>query len=205
MAICIGLLLAALPAQAEITRFGPFAVDSDEPQIIHLAGDIGIDAARAFRAALEAFPDLSVVTLDSNGGATFVAAAIGVEVGRRGMSTAVLSGDGCYSACPLIFFAGESRAALGAIGVHQISFPRGVPLAPEDVQFGVARYLEVLIRLDLHPEVILAAIGTPPDRMHVFTRAEIEEWGIEHEPEIALALLGWAPVPYGQEGARQPR
>lgn len=188
-------LALALPAHAEVARFGPFTVDSDRPGVIHLSGAIALNTAEAFREALAEFPDLAILTLDSEGGATFVAAAIGAEVSRHGLATAVLAGDGCFSACPLIFFAGESRLAIGPLGVHQISFQRGASLSPEDVQYGVSRYIEVLVSLDLHPEIILAALGTGPDDMHVFSRVEVAEWGIERDPDAVLALLELDPPP----------
>src|SRR5688572_12598950 len=102
-------------------QFGVFSLPSGAPDVIILNGEIDAALANDFFSALEARPGARILLLNSPGGYVDNALQVAREVRRRGISTYVAQGMGCYSACAYIFFAGENRDVEGELGVHQIS------------------------------------------------------------------------------------
>ena len=180
-----GLLLAA-PAAAEVHRFGVFSVSDEEPEIMLLDGYIRFESADDFRAALEAFPDVKVLDLHSQGGNVGGGLRIAEEVFARRIDTYVGDQNWCYSACSYVFFAGEERVAAGEIGVHQI-----VPNAETVTQIEFERATQGLVRAlktYLVPQqVIDDMLATPNGEMRVYSRWASEALGI-NRGEVVGAL-----------------
>src|SRR5690606_12559415 len=117
--VAAGLMLAA-PGAAEEHRFGVFSVSDDNPEIMLLDGYIQFESVDDFRTALEAFPDVKVLDLHSQGGNVGGGLGIAEEVYARHIDTYVGVKNWCYSTCSYVFFGGEERVAAGEIGVHRI-------------------------------------------------------------------------------------
>lgn len=169
------VLLAALPADAEVQRFGPFSIDNSRPNVISLSGDIDAGSALNFRRALAASPDAELLVLNSPGGLVAMGLLIADDVYQRRMATLIPAGSGCYSSCALIFLAGDERQVDGELGVHQITSDNRDLVS---AQLSISDILDVLNRFDTPVEVLTVMFRTPPDDMHVFTDEEIARYEI---------------------------
>jgi len=99
-----------------------------------------------FRAALDANPEVDLVALGSAGGSVVDAILSGFDIRKRGLST-TLHGP-CFSACPLVFMAGETRTIwMGPgphLGFHRVYTTLGeVPLDNDDYR-QIAEYLAAM-------------------------------------------------------------
>jgi hypothetical protein len=168
---------------ASISSFGAFSLPNDEA-VIRLNGEIEGDTATEFLRALKARPDAKVLILNSPGGYVDTALIIAREVHRRGMATVVERGDGCYSACAYIFFAGTPRMAEGELGVHQIS------AEVADLVLAQTTLSDVIDALDsygVQQIVIVRMLRTPPEDMYIFTQTELREWDINRGDAVRVA------------------
>jgi hypothetical protein len=168
-------LLAAGDAQAA-QRIGDFVVYPDTREVIALDAAIGRDTVRDFRRAVAERPSAKVVLLHSPGGRVEVALELADEIEKRGMSTAIPRGMGCYSACAYVFFAGRDHVVGGRLGVHQISAGGEGDLAGTIAYFSTVH--EAMKRLDVPDGVIKAMLKTPPNDVYVFSDAEIAAMSI---------------------------
>lgn len=178
-------------ATASLRSFGAFTLPSDEA-VISLDGEIKGDTATQFLRALKARPDAKVLLLNSPGGYVDTALIIAREVHRRGMATVVERGDGCYSACSYIFFAGTPRFAEGELGVHQIS------AEVADLVLAQTTLSDVIDALDsygVQQIVIVRMLRTPPEDMYVFTQTELKEWDINRGDPVRVADIDPQPGP----------
>lgn len=176
--------IAETPAVSQ--QFGVFSLPAGEPNVIMLNGEVTHTLAADFYRALDARPGARVVVLNSPGGYVDNALQVAQEIRRRGMSTLVAKGMGCYSACAYIFFAGTPRYVEGELGVHQIS------AEVEDLvlaQTTLSDVLDALDRYGVEQRIITVMLRTPPEDMYVFTTAEIEELGINQGGPIRVADL----------------
>lgn len=168
-----------------------FDLPADELDVIALNAEIAPGTPGDLDRALAARPNARTLVLNSPGGAVDGALIIAQEVRRRGMRTYIPEGMGCYSACAYIFFAGENRIADGELGVHQIS---------QDVadivltQITIGDILDALDEFGVQQQVISYMLRTPPDDMHVFSRIEIAELGINRGDPIHVAMTPDMPV-----------
>ena len=169
------LLLPSWPAQAMSQSFGPFTIDDAIPGLISLDGDIDAGAALNFRRALEAAPNAELVVLNSAGGMVHIGLLIADDVHQRGLATFIPEEAGCYSACAYIFLAGIERQVDGELGVHQISSSSSDLVS---AQMSISDIIDLLVRFDTPTDVLTAMFRTPPDDMHVFTKAEVAKFGI---------------------------
>ncbi|WP_342592037.1 PAN domain-containing protein [Jiella sonneratiae] len=192
----IGWLLAALvvlsPAAsvAGTKAFGAFSVDDAAPDVITMRGAIDAGAALNFRRALAAAPEAELLVLDSPGGLVAIGLLIADDVHQRKLATLIPAGSGCYSACAFVFLAGHERQADGELGVHQISSDSTDLVS---AQLSISDILDVLGRFDTPTEVLTAMFKTPPDDMHVFTKAEVEQFGINRR-QNGEGIAATAPV-----------
>lgn len=155
---------------ADATREGAWALPANDPQTIVLDGDITQSTPIDFLRALHDRPTTTKITLNSNGGLVVPAILVAHEVHSRGLATEVRSGQGCYSACAYIFFAGLPRTDQGQLGVHEVY---GDKATAEDAQMSLSDVLDALKDFDVSQGVISVMLRTPPDQIHVFTDAEI--------------------------------
>jgi hypothetical protein len=191
--------LGSLPPGEE-TRFagapddtgGAFDLPADEPDVIALNAEITPTTPAELDRVLDARPSARTLVLNSPGGAVDSALVVAQEIRRRGMRTYVPDGMGCYSACAYIFFAGANRIADGELGVHQIS---------QDVtdivltQMTIGDILDALDEFGVQHQVISYMLRTPPDQMHVFSRLELSELGINRGDPIRVAMTAEQPLP----------
>ena len=185
--VCLfsGLLLQfQTPANAAVTRFGPFGVEDSVPSVILLVGEIDGRSALDFRRALRAAPDAETLVMDSPGGNVATCLLIADDIHQRKMATVITPQGICYSACAFIFFAGVDRVAMGKLGVHQISSDRP---DLEFAQLAISDIIDALVRFGTPTEVLTIMFRTPAQSMHVFSEQELREFGINRTiPEVAV-------------------
>lgn len=167
-------------------KFGVFTLPANPPDVIMMNGEVTHTLASDFTRALRARPDARIIVLNSPGGYVDNALQVAHEVRRRNMSTVVGKGMGCYSACAYIFFAGVPRYAEGELGVHQISAEvADLVLA----QTTLGDVLDALDAFGVEQHIISVMLRTPPEKMYVFTSAEIAELRINLGEPIRIAEL----------------
>lgn len=142
------------------------------------------DAARfeAFIAGLSDVP--AQIALHSPGGLVDEALQIGRALRAREMTTMILPGTACMSACPYILAGGaERRVSLrGLVGLHQHYYdaPGYMPVlfAVEDIQHNQARTMEYLIEMGIDPGVMRFGLSTPPDDIYILVEDELVDSGL---------------------------
>ncbi len=111
-----------------------------------------------------------------------MALLIADDVHERKIATLIPKGSRCYSACAYLFLAGIERQADGELGVHQISSDEPNLVS---AQLSISDIIDVLNRFETPIQVLTVMFRTPPDDMHVFTAAEVEEFSINRRAGIA--------------------
>lgn len=169
MAICAGQVSAA-------ERFGAFAVFDSLKDAILLDGEITSKTPGDLKRALAARPEASIVVLGSSGGLVPAALKLASEVRRLGLSTAIPSGFGCYSACAYVYFAGVEHVVKGELGVHRLSTGTTADGAStlayfDDVRRDLARY-------NIPEPVLQRMVTTPPTGIYVFSSREISQYAL---------------------------
>jgi hypothetical protein len=170
------VIMSAGSAQAAPQRFGGFVVYPDVRDVIALDSEINGNTIHDFKRAMAERPLARVVLLQSRGGRVDQALELAREIEKRGLSTAVPRGAGCYSACAYVFFAGRERVVEGRLGVHQIS-GQGTNQLDGTIRF-FSEVRQDLMRFEVPEEVIKAMLKTRPEDIYVFTKEEIAEMAI---------------------------
>ena len=124
-----------------------------------------------------------VIFLDSPGGLTMAGMALGSAIREARLSTTVAAFDRdgvksngkCTSACVFAFLGGVDRkVASGAqLGVHQMTVYGGAQMSAADAQYFTSLICKHVAKMGGTIGVITAALGTPPQSMHIFSRAEL--------------------------------
>jgi hypothetical protein len=173
MAAAVAILCGtAVVAAAE--RIGDFVIYDDVKDAIVLDGEIDPGTVRDFKRALKVRPNAKIVVLSSPGGYVDDALRLAADIHRRGMSTAIPKGFGCYSACAYLFFAGREHVVQGELGVHQVSaegYTGGRDVYDGDVRQQLQSY-------GTPREVIRIMVATPPTDMYIFSRKEVARMAI---------------------------
>ena len=116
------------------------------------------------------------------------ALVLGRALRQMGMTTALRSGDICYSACPYLLAAGTSRTIPedASVGVHQHFFGENTLLptflAVEDIQRGQGEVMEYLDQMGIDPLVMRHALATPSDEIYLLLPEELESYGFTKKP-----------------------
>ena len=135
-------------------------------------GDIDSGIYDRFVEAIDANPEVTIISLGSAGGSVLDALLIGSEIRRRGLSTRIHGN--CYSACPLVFFGGEHRSMFRSVyrlGFHQIHVD-GTPIPFDDRSYDiVSQYLQNM-GVDWNI-VVNWMLTASPYEMHI---PEVSEW-----------------------------
>lgn len=192
----ISAALAALyclpPAKAQQSPVnGTVRIQASE---IHLDGAITPAVASEFERVLRANPGAKAVSLNSPGGGVLPALQIARTVKAAGLSTSVLSGRQCYSACSLIFLAGPVRIAMGKLGVHQIS---GVN-DPSLTQTVIGKIYEDLVGFNTPSYLVSRMLRTPPSDMYIFAPEELERHKINIRSKADAASIPHLQVVEGR-------
>lgn len=141
------------------------------------------DAERIIPQIDRASPEVNDLILQSPGGSVRDALEIGRHLHANGISTRMLSGEFCYSACPYLLAGGVTRAVhdQANVGVHQHYFGENALLpafvAVEDIQRGQAEVMTFLDDMGIDPLVMRHALSTPPDEIYVLLPEELERYG----------------------------
>ncbi|MCQ0987624.1 hypothetical protein [Jiella marina] len=188
---CVGGVVAVLLANlssasvAAERRFGPFVVESDQPSVIRLEGEIGPLELFNFSDAKKATTEPRTLVLDSRGGSIIVALTIAETMAEEGFATVVPEDAECLSACAFLFFAGESRELRGKLGVHQVASTKSGDVSfTQTVLARVSRFFQ---QTKTSPGVFTVMLTTPPDQMHIFGDVEIERLAINRATSQALS------------------
>jgi hypothetical protein len=160
---------------------GSFPTDSAAQSVrmvddttLKIEGPITEETGETFRAIVSD-NNVRTVDLSSLGGLVYVALEIAELIHEAGINTWVRPNSECYSACSLIFLAGERRLADGRLGVHQISFDRDDNVLTQSI---VADIFAALSRFGAPDDLVAVMLRTPPDQMYVFSPDEVESLGI---------------------------
>ena len=141
------------------------------------------DAERLMGMLDRADPAPETIILQSPGGSVADALALGRYLRDKGMTTAMLAGEYCYSACPYLLAGGITREIdpAASIGVHQHYFGENSLLpafvAVEDIQRGQGEVMAYLDEMGIDPLVMRHALNTPPDEIYVLLPEELERYG----------------------------
>lgn len=174
VASCVVAFLAPVRVQAE----GQW-IAAQEMNALLFDGPVGPGSATAFKAMLDKHPESRVVAFNSPGGLVVPALEIADEIHRRGISTVILEGNICFSACAFMFMAGGTRYAVGQLGVHQISGTDDSSVT----QLVVARIYDSLLTFGTDQAFLNAMFQTASEDMYIFSSMELEELSINRTPE----------------------
>jgi hypothetical protein len=146
------------------------------------------DAERIEKQLAELVPKPQGVILNSPGGSVQDALLLGRHLRDADMTTALRSGDICYSACPYLLAAGIGRTVPddASVGVHQHYFGESTLLpafvAVEDIQRGQGEVMTYLDEMGIDPLVMQHALVTPPDEIYVLLPQELERYRFIEKP-----------------------
>ena len=120
--IFLGSFLHAEQNPLAITPFGSFLHTERVPNALFFFSDIERSDSFQLRRALRTH-DINIIVLASSGGSVWEGLQMAGIIFDKKITTYVPKlpdGEGCYSACAYMFFAGQNRLAAGELGVHQI-------------------------------------------------------------------------------------
>ena len=129
--------------------------------------------------------DKKSVMFSSSGGSVNAAIKIGLLINQKGYDTTLQLGQGCSSACGIIFIAGKGRVALTSktmtnsrIGFHQISKDKVCiePSAPE--YMAIEKYSRRVLKADIADAFIKLMKSTSCKSMTYVTAVDLEKIGI---------------------------
>lgn len=156
-----------IPETARLEQTGTvsFYKIMNEGRVLMVLGDIEAGFADKVISALQANPTVKTVSLGSGGGFVMEAMRAGEYIRLHGYDTVLW--NGCFSACPLVFMAGNNReiwSPYPELGFHQVSRSDGSAVSLDDpVYGGITRYL-VRMGID-HRLVLLNMWDSPPNEM----------------------------------------
>lgn len=162
---CPGKHKIPVTARLQQTGTSSFYKIMNEGRVLMVLGDIEAGFADKVIAALQANPTVKTVSLGSGGGLVVEAMRAGEYIRLHGYDTVLW--NGCFSACPLVFMAGNNReiwSPYPELGFHQVSRSDGSAVSLDDpVYGGITRYL-VRMGID-HRLVLLNMWDSPPNEM----------------------------------------
>ena len=157
--------------------------ETDTVGLVRLEGGISPgDAERIIGLMDQRTTPIDTLILQSPGGSVRDALVLGRALRSRDVTTRVLQGEYCFSACPYVFASGTTRQAEdgAAIGVHQHYFGESTILpafvAVEDIQRGQGEVMTYLNNMGIDPLVMQHALTTPSDEIYVLLPEELETY-----------------------------
>lgn len=141
------------------------------------------DADRIVKRLAEVSPAPETLILQSPGGTVSEALALGRHIREEGLTTQMLAGEYCFSACPYVLAGGAARdiAEDAQVGVHQHYFGESTILpasfAVEDIQAGQGEVMIYLDEMGIDPMVMTHALSTPPDEIYVLLPDQLRQYG----------------------------
>lgn len=106
----------------------PVLTISSDHSTAYIKGNIDHETNSALLNTLTDIPEITLISLNSDGGLIYAARALALKILEKQLNTHVAKR--CNSACTLVFLAGKNRTmSKGAkIGFHQYRFEKGNPL-----------------------------------------------------------------------------
>ncbi len=147
------------------------------------------DAERIADRLAEVQPAPERLVLQSPGGAVDEALTLGRTIRTQGLTTEMLAGEFCLSACPYLLAAGTIRTVAddASVGVHQHYFGENTLLparfAVEDIQRGQAEVMGYLEEMGIDPLLMRHALATPPDEIYLLLPEELDRYGLRTSAE----------------------
>lgn len=133
MSIFIGGLVLATTMLLAFEATAQELQDNDSVEVIVLSGDVDKHMEAKLIKALEIYPNLKTVAVDSPGGYVHIGFRIGHLIRDNNLNTFIYRNGSCASACTYIFMGGRYRGMQygGRLGFHPAragGFPGGIPL-----------------------------------------------------------------------------
>lgn len=175
------VLLTAGTCVSFSQTFGSFTAVPEQSAVI-LNGPIEPNSVFDFQRAMAAAGEVKTVVLHSPGGQVVAALEIAKYINDLKIMTLIAEGSDCASACSILFFSGQQRVALGALGVHQMSSTGEGNLS--GLQYLLADVLSAFDAYGVDDRVLQRMLRTPPTDMHYFSLEEKEGWGIDRYSSI---------------------
>lgn len=200
---CFVLFLGAgmTDANAKTKRYGSFIYHSKKQDALFLNGPITLRTAGDLKKALWHHPRFRVLYLNSGGGKVQGGLEAADVIYDRQIETIVSKKGQCYSSCAFLYFAGNIRTVKGRLGVHQMSGKDG-PVQLGSAQSLISHVVAAMNKFDVDPRVTEIMLKTPNQTMHVFSRKEIDRFGINERPKRQVRSSRYkliAPQPASEE------
>ncbi len=185
----LALSLLILSFQSVAARLESGVTKNNVPYV-KMTGEIVRGDAQQFRYLLEKWRaknvPIQVLDLNSPGGNVYEAYLMLQSVLSYKVSTIVLTGNQCISACVLIFASGKERFASprSVIGVHRVNI--------DGVDSDLARSVSVKIMelyeyLGIPGNIQLHMIKTPPSDVYYLTQQDKRQFN-KIRPDTAMAM-----------------
>lgn len=174
----------AQPVSAQEPTAGQSSVTLVSQEKMRISGAITIDTALEFTELRKSNPTVRTVELDSPGGLVYPALIIANQIHSAKINTWITGSSKCYSACSLVFLAGKMRLADGKLGVHQIS---GLDDSSQ-TQVTLSDIYDSLSAFRTPDKLISLMLRTPPGDIYVFSREELDQFGINIRPSDARKI-----------------
>lgn len=151
---------------------------SDDGHTVFIKGDIDFPLHASFLKTLEQNNKIKTVMLSSPGGIIFAARAMAITITELGLNTN--AEDNCYSACTLIFMAGNKRQLgdAGELGFHLYATKSTITASILDIDAQVEKDKDYLRARGVAEDFIKTAYTTPPEEIWVPSREQLEKAGI---------------------------
>lgn len=194
LSVSEGLLLSN-PFHFE--RYGKTLVTPLLEGVMVFLGDIEDGDQKGFRKALRQHK-IETVVLISNGGLVYTGLDLANIIYDNDLRTYIPVGKTCASACSFMFFAGTTKVAHGALGVHQFYSENeeqkmAVGMVQKNTQYLVADIIEALEDFDTPASVYPKMFSTAG--MYFFSEEEKSEFKDEQLDSKLLdrinAVLGY--------------
>ena len=179
--LIVASCVVALWAPERVLAEGQW-IAAPEMNALLFDGPVGPGSATAFKAMLEEHPESKVVAFNSPGGLVVPALEIADEIHKRGISTVIMEGNTCFSACAFMFMAGSTRNAVGQLGVHQISGTDDSSVT----QLAVAQIYDSLLSFGTDQRFLNIMFQTASEDMYIFSQSELDELAINRTAQTAV-------------------
>lgn len=176
-------VLLAAPVVAIQIPDPVIGISAKDETVLVINGGISENAARIFRATLNANPQVDTVLLSSGGGYVGVGLEIAEVIHARGLSTWIPADLECASICSVIFLAGQSRMVQGRLGVHQVAMSIE---NNAEVQTTVGDIVTAINKYGVDPRLFERFLQTPPDRMYFLRLRDVLNWGVNRGTVFAF-------------------
>lgn len=180
----VGILLASQIYSTQAMDFD--YVDGSDFPWIYAHGQLEAGDAEEFFSLYHDADGISLVVLDSDGGAIFEAMSLGKHIRSLGFDTLVPSGGRCLSACFFAMMAGNTRfvSPEGFLGVHQFNATydnQSSEQIQSKTQTVTSALIEYVTDMGFDPTVLLRALVTPRDEIYIFSSNELDSFGINSQ------------------------